>query len=152
MYAEVTPTVQPIQIETYALTIGVSVGQRELIALAKVIHAMDLVGQQNAVVDWGESRVLEKISIIALMAPVCVEKQVSAVREQQTHAAALTVGAVTCIRAIVVARREALVRKMRCVLMALVTVTANQRAKSPPTPATEPTAYVMLAPNVPERM
>ena len=63
-----------------------------------------------------------------------------------THAADLA----TVLRASVVA--EALVRKMKSVLLAFVTVALIQRAKSPPTPATDPTVYVVPAPNVPERM
>ena len=70
----------------------------------------------------------------------------SDVQGRQTHATDLA----TVLRASVVA--EALVRKMKSVLLAFVTVALIQRAKSPPTPATEPTAYVLLARNVPERM
>ena len=120
-------------------------------AMASVIHARDLVHQRYAVVDRGESHVLGMISIIVLILqaspPVHVETQVRAVREQQTHAPR---NLQTLVCAIVVA--EALVRTMKSAIVALVTVALIQRAKSPPTPATDPTVYVVPAPNVPERM
>ena len=77
---------------------------------------------------------------------VNVEQQVRPVQGRQTHAAVLA----TAVRASVVP--EARVRKMKSVLVAFVGVAAIQHAKSPPTSVTEPTAYVLLVRNVPERM
>ena len=122
-------------------------------AMASVIHARDLVHQRYAVVDRGESHVLGMISIIVLILqaspPVHVETQVRAVREQQTHAPKKP-QTLTLVCAIVAA--EALVRTMKSAIVALVTVALIQRAKSPLTPATEPTVYVDPNPNVLGRM
>ena len=132
--------VQSIRIAIYAAAVMeiqpqlVYVGQRAQLALDSVTHAMVLVHQRCVAVAQEELRVLDRISISAFQVTANAEQQVRAVQVRQIHVMELA----TVVRVSVV--QAAPVKKMRCVVLACVTVVPIRHVKLPRTRAMEPIA------------